>query len=80
VTQALPEALADLEDAALIADLDAAKLRELELRHYARVGDDLVWIEPGRRVRRERASRVYYVQTARGVFRVSRLTGEVIEV
>ena len=73
-------ALAHAADVGLIEDLSEAQRRELELRHVLRVGDDLVWIDPNQRVRRQRASSVYYVPTRRGVYRVSKLTGEVIEV
>ncbi len=71
---------AELGDAGLIVDLSDEQRRELELRRYLRVGDELIWIGIDQRVRRERVSQVGYVQTSRGVFRVSRLTGEVVEV
>lgn len=71
---------APLPESELLADLTPALRRELAQRSYVRVGDDLVWIELDGGVRRERARKLYYVQTARGVFRVSRLTGEVVEV
>ncbi len=64
----------------LIEDLSAEQRGELERRHYVRVGDELVWTETDGRVRRERVRNLYYVQTARGIFRVSRVTGEVVEV
>jgi len=62
------------------SDLDADERQELTLRHYVRKGPDLVWVEPGGKVRRERADGLYYIQTARGVFRVSRISQEVVEV
>ena len=71
---------AELRDAALIEDLSDEQKRELDLRHYLRVGDELIWIGMDHRVRRERIAQIGYVQTARGVFRVSRLTGKVVEV
>ena len=70
----------ELRDAGLIGDLSDEQRRELELRRYLRVGDELIWIEIDHRVRRERTAQIGYVQTERGVFRVSRLTGEVVEV
>ena len=70
----------ELLDAALIADLSDEQKRELELRSYLRLGDELIWIELDRRVCRNRIAQIGYVQTERGVFRVSRLTGEVVEV
>lgn len=78
-----PEAdgLAAVRDpAGWLEGLTPDQRRELAMRHYVRVGPDLVWIELGGQVRREAASRLYYVQTDRGVYRVSRLTGEVVEV
>ena len=71
---------AELRDAALIEDLSDEQRRALELRSYLRVGEELIWIEIDHRVRRERIARIGYVQTERGVFRVSRLTGDVVEV
>ena len=71
---------AELRDAELIEDLSDEQRRELELRRHLRVGDELIWIEIDHRVRREQVAKIGYVQTARGVFRVSRLTGEVVEV
>ena len=69
-----------MTDAALISDLSEPERNELEQSHYLRKGDDLIWLEPGGGVRRERASKLYYIQTRRGVFRVSRITHEVVEV
>ena len=65
---------------ACITDLSEPERTELEQAHYVRKGGDLVWLEPGGGVRRERASKLYYIQTRRGVFRVSRITHEVVEV
>jgi len=61
-------------------DLSDDERRELESRHYVRKGDELVWIELDGDLRREPLSSVYYIRTERGVFRVSRLDGRVIEV
>ena len=69
-----------MTDAALVGVLSEAERVELEQRHYVRTGEDLVWIEPGSGVRRERASKLYYIQTARGVFRVGRISHEVVGV
>lgn len=80
MAEAPADPLADLQDAALLEDLSEEQLRELRVRHVLKVGDDLVWIDPERRVRRQRASSVYYAATARGVWRVSKLTGEIVEV
>jgi hypothetical protein len=67
-------------DADLLEDLTPEQRQELERRRHLRVGRDLVWIELDGRVRRQRFDSVYYFQTERGVFRVSRLDGEVVEV
>jgi hypothetical protein len=64
----------------LLRGLTPEERAHLETHRYVKSGDDLIWIEPGGRVRREQASRLYYVQTDRGVFRVSRITREVVEV
>lgn len=70
-----------LRDAAgVLTGLSPEQRAELERHQYVRSGDDLVWIEPEGVVRRERFDRLYYVRTKRGVFRVSRISREVIEV
>ena len=68
------------DDRDLLAELSAEDARVLEERQCVRSGDDVYWIEPSGRLRKERASRLYYVQTGRGVYRVSKLTGELVEV
>lgn len=67
-------------DAALLRGLSPEERSHLETHRYVKSADDVVWIEPGGRVRRDQASRLYYIQTDRGVFRVSRITREVVEV
>lgn len=64
----------------LLGDLSDEQRAELEARGYVKIGSDLAWIEPGGRERREPLARLYYVHTRRGIFRVSRLTDELIEV
>lgn len=71
---------AALPESPHLRDLDEGQRHELSVRQHVRVGRELVWIDLDGRVRRELISNLYYVQTGRGVFRVSRLTGEVIEV
>jgi hypothetical protein len=61
-------------------DLSEDEQRELASRHYVRKGEDLVWLELGGAVRREPVASLYYIRTERGVFRVSRMNGRVIEV
>jgi len=65
---------------AIVGSLSPEEREHLDLRRFVRTEGDVVWIEPGGRARREKASRLYYIQTDRGVFRVSRITGEVVEV
>ncbi len=65
---------------ALLASLTPEEREALERKRYVQTGEEVVWIEPDGRVRREKASRLYYIQTDRGVFRVSRITREVVEV
>ena len=71
---------ADLENEVSLESLSPEERNELRRKHYVRSGDEVVWIEPERRVRREKAAALYYIRTGRGVFRVSRLNGEIIEV
>jgi hypothetical protein len=68
------------DDTTLLEGLTPEERHELELRRYVKVGKDLIWIELDGCVQREPASRLYYIQTARGIFRVSRIHGRVIEV
>ena len=67
-------------DSPITADLSEDERRELASRHYVRKGPDLVWIELGGELRREPVASLYYLRTERGVFRVSRINGQVIEV
>jgi hypothetical protein len=53
---------------------------ELEQNGYVVVADQVVWMDRERGLRREPMSRLYYIQTEKGVFRVSRITREVVEV
>jgi hypothetical protein len=69
-----------LRDDPQIASLTPEEKQELETRQVVTVGDDVVWIEPDGRIRREKLSSVYYIRTGRGVYRVSRISKEVVEV
>ncbi len=71
---------ADLEDSELLEPLSPDDRKQLELYHFVRIGESVVWIEPEGRVRNEKVSRLYYIRTAKGVYRVSRITDEIIEV
>lgn len=64
----------------ILADLTDQQKAELERRSFLKVGEDVVWLDPERGPRREAMSRLYYIQTIKGVFRVSRITREVVEV
>lgn len=65
---------------ALLESLSAEERAELETRHHVRSGAHVLWIEPDGRVRREKLLNAYYIRTAKGVFRVSRISKEVVEV
>ncbi len=71
---------ADLEDSELLEPLSPDDRKQLELYHFVRSGESVVWIEPEGRVRKEKYSRLYYIRTAKGVYRISRITDEIIEV
>lgn len=68
------------EDEALLATLAPEQRAELEAQRVVRVGDALVWIEPEGRVRREKVAKLYYVRTARGMFRWSKIDDALVEV
>ena len=67
-------------DETLLEGLSEEERTHLEIHRWVQSDGDVAWIEPGGQLRRERASRLYYVATDRGVFRVSRISREVIEV
>jgi len=79
-TAADGDPFADLEDRELLASLSPEERKQLELYHFVRSGESVVWIEPEGRVRKEKYSRLYYIRTAKGVYRTSRITDEIIEV
>jgi len=68
------------QDQALLAALSAEQRAALEAERALRVGDELVWIEPEGRVRREKLARLYYVRTARGLYRWSKIDAALVEV
>ena len=69
-----------LRDDPLIASLTPEEQETLRIRHVVTTGDEVVWIEPDGRIRREETSKLYYIRTRRGVYRVSRISNEVVEV
>jgi hypothetical protein len=70
----------ELEGDPLIESLTPEEKQTLESTHLVTTGDEVVWIEPDGRIRREKLSNLYYIRTRRGVFRVSRLSKKVFEV
>lgn len=68
------------EDEALLAELTPEQRATLEADRTLRVDDELVWIEPEGRVRREKVARLYYVRTARGIYRWSKIDNALVEV
>jgi hypothetical protein len=70
----------ELRDDPLSASLTAAEKETLQTRHLVTTGDEVVWIEPDGRIRREKLSSLYYMRTRRGVYRVSRISNKVVEV
>ena len=69
-----------LRDDPLIASLTPEEQEALRTRHLVTTGDEVVWIEPDGRIRREKTSKLYYIRTRRGIYRVSRISNEVVEV
>ena len=70
----------ELRDDPLTESLTPAEKETLQTRHLVTTGDEVVWIEPDGRIRREKLSSLYYIRTRKGVFRVSRISNEVVEV
>ncbi len=63
-----------------LADLSPEERAALDRRGFVKRGRELVWREPDGSLRREPFSRVYYLHTTHGIFRTSKLSGEVVEV
>ena len=68
------------EDDARLAALTPEQRATLEAEGAVRIGDELVWIEPEGRVRREKLARLYYVRTPRGMYRWSKIDDALVEV
>ena len=64
----------------LITSLTPEERETLQTRFLVTTGDEVVWIEPDGRIRREKLSSLYYIRTRRGVYRISRISNEVVEV
>ena len=70
----------ELRDDPLTASLTPEEKETLRTRYLVTTGDEVVWVEPDGRIRRETLSSLYYIRTRRGVYRVSRISNEVVEV
>jgi hypothetical protein len=70
----------ELRDDPLTESLTPLEKETLQTRHLVTTGDEVVWVEPDGRIRREKLSSLYYIRTRRGVYRVSRISNEVVEV
>jgi len=70
----------ELRDDLLTASLTPEEKETLQTRYLVTTGDEVVWVEPDGRIRREKLSGLYYIRTRRGVYRVSRLSNQVVEV
>lgn len=64
----------------LVASLTPEERETLETRYLVTTGDEVVWVEPDGRIRREKLASLYYIRTRRGVYRVSRISKQVVEV
>jgi hypothetical protein len=73
------DATVNIQDEAL-ESLSPEEKEQLRTHHYVKSGDCLIWVEPDGAIRREKISNLYYIRTARGVFRISRISEEVVEV
>ena len=67
------------EDAILVA-LTPEQRSQLEADQVLRVGDELIWIEAEGRVRKQPVAKLYYVRTALGMFRWSKIDEALVEV
>ena len=70
----------ELRDDPLTASLTPEEKETLQIRCLVTTGNEVVRIEPDGRIRREKLSSLYYIRTRRGVFRVSRISNQVVEV
>ncbi len=64
----------------VLAALTPEQRAQLEADRVLRVGDELIWIEAEGRVRKQPVSKLYYVRTALGMFRWSKIDDELVEV
>lgn len=64
----------------ILAALTPEQRAQLEADRVLRVGDELIWIEAEGRVRKQPVSKLYYVRTALGMFRWSKIDDALVEV
>jgi hypothetical protein len=67
-------------NARALEGLTDAEHTHLDSFGWVRTGKRIVWRLPNGDLRSENAATVYYLGTTHGVFRLSKLTGEVVEV
>jgi len=65
---------------AILASLTPEQRAQLDGDRVLRVGDELVWIEAEGRVRKQPVAKLYYVRTALGMFRWSKIDDALVEV
>lgn len=67
-------------EAAILAALTPEQRAQLDADRVLRVGDELIWIEAEGRVRKQPVAKLYYVRTALGMFRWSKIDDALVEV
>ncbi len=65
---------------AILAALTPEQRSQLDADHVLRIGDELIWIEAEGRVRKQPVAKLYYVRTALGMFRWSKIDDALVEV
>lgn len=76
----MSDAVLSPADEAILAALTPEQRAQLEADRVLRVGDELIWIEAEGRVRKQPVSKLYYVRTALGMFRWSKIDDALVEV
>lgn len=76
----MSDAVRSPAEEAILAALTPEQRAQLEADHTLRVGDELIWLEAEGRVRKQPVSKLYYVRTALGMFRWSKIDDALVEV
>lgn len=76
----MSDAVRSPAEEAILAALTPEQRSQLEADQVLRVGDELIWIEAEGRVRKQPVSKLYYVRTALGMFRWSKIDDALVEV